>query len=828
MNLEETIEQTSSQINDLTIKIAELHAQLVSIDSQLADSANFNAVELKDRRAQVVSILLQKEQQLTLMQQRLNHFYISLQPTPAVVRGRNEGAIVTSPESSSPPHQMRRTGPGPQSPEVVEGHAISSARMHYIPLPFHQNSPIPIQELHEAPERSLVTAGMPVVTIKPDSEIWTEILPETTPMNGLLHFVNRDDEMKSLLRVHFENYIRRKNVGGPAISFPLMDNLYGTGKTTFARNYLAMVQRFASDTEVRFQSEEERLKHLRGAVDYRGNHGELLLNFFKELKDARYLHVQFYEGQLVANRDYQVFVMLNFALKERQWGFQIPECHRNDPQNAVRSIPGPLFLTLDEIGRAFKEPGSSVQEQRNNFNSFVSRIVEPLIRTPGVYVLLCGRAEFLDEVGMGPGVLNQETSPGILKRINLNPIRSEYIEEILKKTMEGNRSLWQKVEQEWQLNPVEVAQKLYDWTGGNPRFLLTCLSSEKGPNEMKLEQNMIKDVRRACSKFPGAIKKLWENNTRAISSKTTLDLSEVVACDDGKEATLEFLATRIHAGYGLKLQSTLLVITPLVEGVLRSYFLPLTDFLKSYESGGLLIDKARVFEEAVVKLFQSALHNETSSFDSVFGKFWSHGESVLNGRPWSLNIKKRIDGKQILAQSETSNCANTVSINTVAQEFARMLRDRTHDLYFPAPFSASPDIILIPPLGDVIVGIAVKCYAEPKKLGRRMIIEEAEKFAKILGFVRKISGKREAISGVLLVCSTAAFTKDISFQDSNLSMRFPVQFKHMEVVVFDLSEPCKRREFFGLGVPGHDGNAESVRIDNAMIVEKIITYKHNS
>ena len=87
------------------------------------------------------------------------------------------------------------------------------------------------------------------VRIKPDSERLDQLLPSVT-CGGELLFANRVEPMKKLLKIHLTYLIRRKNglVGGNKI-FPLLDSLYGMGKTTFSKKYLAMVERWVREIQ---------------------------------------------------------------------------------------------------------------------------------------------------------------------------------------------------------------------------------------------------------------------------------------------------------------------------------------------------------------------------------------------------------------------------------------------------------------------------------------------------------------------------------------------------------------------------------------------------
>ena len=103
--------------------------------------------------------------------------------------------------------------------------------------------------------------------LPPDSQRINELLPSKTYVDILhgkkLHFVNREQAMLRLLDVHCEHFWRRSPEGmgsGDTIKFPLIDNLYGMGKTSFCRSYLALVERYISQKREQFGNEERAIE----------------------------------------------------------------------------------------------------------------------------------------------------------------------------------------------------------------------------------------------------------------------------------------------------------------------------------------------------------------------------------------------------------------------------------------------------------------------------------------------------------------------------------------------------------------------------------------
>lgn len=104
--------------------------------------------------------------------------------------------------------------------------------------------------------------------VKPDSE-----RPEKLPTNftslstGSLHYVNRLDATMNLFHIHLETYIRRTKTdahSGDDLIFPLMDSLFGMGKTTFGERYLGLVSHFSNQLTERYR--EFRIQDIEGVL----------------------------------------------------------------------------------------------------------------------------------------------------------------------------------------------------------------------------------------------------------------------------------------------------------------------------------------------------------------------------------------------------------------------------------------------------------------------------------------------------------------------------------------------------------------------------------
>jgi len=676
-----------------------------------------------------------------------------------------------------------------------------------------------------------------VPRVAPDSQRLDELLPPITT-NGL-HFANRDDATKKLLTIHLKHMIRRlTHSGGYNKIFPLLDSLYGMGKTTFSIKYLALVGRWVREIESQFVhlDDAERKLHVakraRSILGYDLSRLQDVANLLHELRQARTLHIEFTQGGLgsldTTQQEQKLIEMIHDAAWV-QWG----AWYKNDQVSCLKQcldqIGIPVFIIFDEIGSAFQ---SEIANQREAFNKFVDCIGTGLLSQSQLYYILSGRADFLWEVGLNPelgnslnsnsSIMVRSQSPGIYERINLNPIRADHIKTILQCTIlrDGQRTIEQELMAKLENADLDnFCKQLYDVTGGHPRSLLICVSNEdpQAPlpdTEMGI---LLADVKRSVQSYPLTIRKLLNDSRRG-----EVDLTEVVHLPGGKSISREFFATRIHCGIGNNLKSSRLMIMPPILHYLETYFQPFMNYLidlgsrikpalaidKIIDRRDRSLDKSRVFERMLVEWFLSIAHNSNTTWAEKLDNLWPLN-SFIGPTVWHLDGAKLEEGELILQEDKESQKEGTISISKLANKIANYLNTGEIHLYFPAPKSCSPDIIIIPPVTSqkFLIGVQAKCYCQSSNpTNGRNVLEEARKFYNILQETRRVSSVR----GCFIMCTTSSFSKK-DFRDLHQgepSMIWTPQkdeFEDFEIVIINLSTVEFRTTFFGLGIPGHHG-----------------------
>jgi len=511
-----------------------------------------------------------------------------------------------------------------------------------------------------------------------------------------------------------------------------------------------------------------------------------------------------------------------------QWGVEVgsevtwADCISN-------YIQKPVFIVFDEIGKAFKS--ADPNKSRDEFISFVSSYCVSLSWAKGVHYLLCGRDAFLSNVGIRAEntSIALDSSPGSFARVNLNPIRKDYIAEIIEKTFLDEEKISDILLRKCpNMSIEEIINMLYMRTAGHPRSLLVSIRGTKPFDDGDYSATLLSEVGQAVRLYRTGIKQLFEHRNEPR------DLNQLFQRHRGNEISFEHLATRIFAGYTHSLDSTQLFLPPAVESYLMRYFLPFSDFVLNQEKviRDHYMDKSRIFEALLLKWFQSMGSSEKSIGNSWNG--FCPRDSVLSNITLSLNPEKTVDGVLILAPGFASGIA-TLSVTDFSLKLRACLLDNSVNIYFPAPKSCSPDIILVQPqegkVPDLLIGIQAKCYSSGS-ISARVCVEEGEKFYRILQTTRSVR-QRKKLDGVLIMCATCGYTQS-DFDKLTQTTRsmvwkgHPKEWTGFEILIINLSSPALRKEFFSLAqgvVGGGSGPScpDGDRVND--IIEEIINYE---
>jgi hypothetical protein len=625
-----------------------------------------------------------------------------------------------------------------------------------------------------------------ILRTAPDAQRRAELLPETVDIsNDELFFVNRNDSTKALLRVLKGYRTFRKNKGaGSGIKLALVDSAYGMGKTSFCQKLLALT----GESDFGFTSRAE-------------------IEFLAEIRKARTVLIRFSDGDLLNSMNREK-VMINVI--QDAWDTQFPEMKTDKPFNLLKALMKwivsftPIFLILDEIGLAFVSPQLSLTEQRERFLGFLRKECVQMLMVENVYFVLCGRAPFLAHVGLRPGNEPQATAtPFGLERITLNPIRREYIMQILANTLKNSRSISDIIKDLPGRDVAEYAKELYAATGGHPRSMLAILKTEAMDPRKRLRSSPfhLEEVRFFVQLYPIEMRELYDHHIR----QSTVDLTEVStsnwdAYEQDKSPTYEYLLSRLHGGHGMDVTRTQVFLPPPVERLLERLMLPLSDFLHRWSKRDLLLahDKGRDFESVICKWFECTFSNPKRIGDVLQG--FLPVDSVLS--TVTLRARTVHIGRKILSPKQSTEADGiAVALGPLAEELKTYTNQGTVDMYFPAPFSHSPDLIILPNAtdGTFVIGVAIKCLNSDQAYSRTLIDDERNKFAILLEHM----AAHGTYKGVLFICYTAPCPE--AYTNERASIAKSAEYPDMEVVVWNLGSPESRRAFFGI-VPNMDEN----------------------
>ena len=583
--------------------------------------------------------------------------------------------------------------------------------------------------------------------VNPDSQRLDVILPQAVDaQSGELYFVNREESTIGLIKFHFSTYYTRDSAGTGGLEYPLMDALFGMGKSCFSKKYLGMVARLYHkypDSNVLYEK-------IYGGTNFQSR--QKFESFLNELKMARTLYVSLPRGCLRAkSSDASIAIIscLHEALVQ-QWGVTL-EKKSVFLRSFIGQIPKPVFIVLDEVGAAF-DLANDTRHLKDEFIDFLQKVCNEFARQHGVYYLLSGRAPFLMHVGLRPDHNTFQTSPGTIVRIRLNSIRKDYIGEILQRTYSKNGCTYREhIETAFPAIPLQnMIDQIYRLTGGHPRSLFRYLDEGKFLDELPDADLhlLLDDVRRALIHFPCAIRSLYnDRNKRDIDLTVTIDLP------DNTKVSRAFLASFLHAGIGVDIKSCHLTIMPPIQEYLDFYFQPFMDYLLQIERhvGRDTNNKSRMFEELLLRWFHSVFADPSTTFAEKLGRFCPSG-SILGGSRWMLDPTKLKNGLRVLSNNKRARSTETISG-----------ANHSVDVYLPALTSCSPDILIIPQIPDTdnlfIIGVQAKCFSEKpmKSLNAEDVLEEAKKLHDILVHVRSESAKN--VKGILLMCGTCKYTK---------------------------------------------------------------------
>jgi hypothetical protein len=665
-------------------------------------------------------------------------------------------------------------------------------------------------------------------------------LPEKTRaytvMDCNLKFVNRTHAVSELFNLHRCNFATLDNGGaGAEYRFALIDNLRGMGKSTFGRHYISTC-RSRSDLPMSNKPFVDSLTRAR----------TLTINLMcAELSE----HID--EGKTRcqdALRDEFVKTVSQRITWDEMEGnvdiLKIPlsDVHSNSfvqcVERFIKESGSPLFLVLDEIGKAFTRPSLTLEQQRTNFLKFCSEVLGETLFCRDLYLLLIGNAGFLSLVAnRTPTSPESPASAVMLERIGLCMIRKQHIGEILdfthREALDQDKAVatygpcqTDATNEIFARNgrPLVTLSRFYGLEGdsnkkiraidailkatnGHPRWICTMLRScetfgdlEAYLPEEGLKDHRVKDWIAGLLNYTRGLEVLF---TR-VEDGRTMDLGKKVFTDLEKSCTYMQLANWAYLRYEGTIDAARLFASEFINRNLSLLFRPFRAFIEQFDHTLAIRYKHEAnFELCCLKRFQEMFGEAVETPEKRF-PCWFSGTRFGMLRDFRLGttmgripkITERGSGTFDELAQATAKPDHWPSIR------AKMLECELPRAFIPADLSASSDVIIMTKAFDgkdqllVTIGLAVKCTQSPLALdgANESVAREQELFNRM--FVRSSSALSEL--NVLIICASGGFagcSNSISSKILELSTSYP---NVHETILLNLSDMEKRANFFGL------------------------------
>ncbi|EME28291.1 archaeal ATPase [Galdieria sulphuraria] len=518
------------------------------------------------------------------------------------------------------------------------------------------------------------------------------------------------------------------------LTIPFAPHLFGSGKTTFARTYLELVQRFGETSLSTFASDP------------------LRRTFLEKLKRASLLSADLKE--LPALKLGLTFFETDEAFRH---GCSVSLLSSSESSGDILGIPSDqyLFLAFDEVG-VFDTNGIFFELEKNDkgvirpYNDFFG-IISQLCKEPDLFFIVVGKSK-------GLSIKNDVSSVSkvILHFIFLSPLDASSIVEFLEKTLLETPTQEPVCDvlcsSSFSVN--ELADSLLECTGGVPglltravNMLLNYIIPRNQPFISKEECLTCMndyDFRIICAEpFVERILILDEDRKSVFDLLLMMALYRIPSKVDDRLTSESFLYDAVTEmglyRYPID-QNTFQVLIPKVfVGIFKKD--PSVSSLEKILLGSLDVEpvdcffysKCRVFEGIValrlVLMLSSKNRNELRELLCQLSPIWKQMKLPMS------TISPIHYMKSVVSSRETRNESNKSRRTFASTEWNKIIRETLclETIYIPLDATShSPDIIfkLQSPVEPKVLTVGVACKGRWKSegIGWSDIIDEAKKF----------------------------------------------------------------------------------------------------
>ncbi|EME27189.1 archaeal ATPase [Galdieria sulphuraria] len=540
------------------------------------------------------------------------------------------------------------------------------------------------------------------------------------------------------------------------LTIPFAPHLFGSGKTTFARTYLELVQRFGETFLSKFASDPSRrafLENLKKAsllyVDLKELEPTVPIEFFRNLKWAVY------------------YLLYRSACNQMGLPFMKPdEAYRHIPPypsfliaelRKTLGIPSDqyLLLAIDEVG-VFDTKATLFELEKNDkgvvrpYNDFFG-IISQLCKEPDLFFIVVGKSK-----GLSIKNYVSSVSKVILHFISLSPLDASSIVEFLEKSLLKTPTQVPvcNVLCSSSFSVNELADSLLECTGGVPglltravNMLLNYIIPRNQPFISKEECLTCMndyDFRRICAEpFVERILNLDEDRKSVFDILLMMALYRIPFQVDDILTSESFLYDAVTEmglyRYPID-QNTFQVLIPKVfvgifknDPSISSLEKILLESLDVEPVDCFFYSKCRVFEGIValrlVLMLSSKNRNELRELLCQLSPIWKQMKLPIS------TISPIHYMKSVVSSIETRNESNKSRRTFANTEWNKIIRETLYleTIYIPLDATShSPDIIfkLQSPVEPKVLTVGVACKGRWKSegIGWSDIIDEAKKF----------------------------------------------------------------------------------------------------
>jgi hypothetical protein len=314
---------------------------------------------------------------------------------------------------------------------------------------------------------------------------WKPLVPSSSLNDASLYFVNRDQAVRDLLKICFENEARKGTDVGDDIYIGIIDQVYGMGKTGFGYNFINQCK---SVSAVEFPDDRERLERIQKARTLSIRFLSKSVLPIMQIKDQDRMLAAL--ERLICNMILKkVRSVINPELSDalEKYLNSLADNKRTTCVLLAKLMlltgEDPIFIVLDEVGGAF-DGRMPVRDRRNLFIQFCDQFLISWLEMPDLHFVIVGRGSVFEWVGERPYEIEEglEVSPMVFKRIPLTMIRTDKINLILQNTLRPHITSGKMISLDeyygFQAGEKEAAvSSILEQTNGHPRSMYMMLKA---------------------------------------------------------------------------------------------------------------------------------------------------------------------------------------------------------------------------------------------------------------------------------------------------------------------------------------------------------------